>query len=46
MDDKDHEAGRSTRWFAYIAVGITLVSMTVGLAIMARVVYLFFRGAQ
>jgi hypothetical protein len=42
MDDKDDEPGTSTRWFAYIAVGITLVSMVVGLAILGRFVYLFF----
>ena len=42
MNDPDNEPGRSTRWFAYIAVGITLASMLVGLAIMVRLVYLFF----
>jgi hypothetical protein len=42
MEDPENEAGRSTRWFAYIAVGITLASMTVGLAVMARLVYWFF----
>lgn len=33
----------STRWFAYIAVGIVLVSMLVGLAWMAWFVYGLFR---
>lgn len=43
VDDPGYEADTSSRWFAYIAVGITLVAMVVGLAVMGRLVYLFFR---
>jgi hypothetical protein len=31
------------KWFAYIAVAITLVSMLVGLALMAGTIYWIFR---
>ena len=41
-DDPHAAAGRSTRWFAYIAVGIALASMLIGLAIMGWFVYWLF----
>jgi hypothetical protein len=45
IDDPQYqEALGSTRWFAYIAVGIAIFSMCAGLAFMARLVYLFFRS--
>ena len=44
LDDPGSKADTSSRWFAYIAVGITLVAMVVGLAVMGRIVFLFFRG--
>ncbi|HET6252343.1 MAG TPA: hypothetical protein VFE47_31945 [Tepidisphaeraceae bacterium] len=36
------KAGASTRWFAYIAVGITLVSMLVGMALLiGAIIFLY-----
>ena len=41
-DPKDAE--ESSRWFGYVAVGITLVSMAIGLAICAIAMYSLLKG--
>jgi len=40
------DAEFSSQWFAYIAVGITVVAMLVGLALMIGAGFLFFHGLR
>ncbi len=44
LHEDPRDAEESSRWFGYVAVGITLVAMMVGLVIFAIAMYSLLKG--